>query len=307
MEWGRRRLQASGFTNHERNEQITITVVSGKSLCFFFILLYKTKNECDVYFIIMLSRALDVLFTRDLVLSFGIVRIFASFFPRFFQRRFYATALLVLFYFCLFSSLFYYDIDVISALLTRHFSDYKSVSRGHDGRCERTRRSVPFGGCQSLQKPLSGFIRRMSTRPLVRLRGDRYLLGHGPRCHQSGLGYLLLFHYVSFSFAFFPPLFFWIYSLSFLSIPASPSLLFCLPSPHLLVWKGTVAGEVMGRHRQIEADRQKGNIDKHRQTQKGGEGESAPSRSLHKNGSLASYCLLLDDLNADLTKFLNGV
>lgn len=84
MEWGRRRLQASGFTNHERNEQITITGVSGKSLCFFFILLYKTKNECDVYFIIMLSRALDVLFTRDLVLSFGIVRIFASFFPRFF-------------------------------------------------------------------------------------------------------------------------------------------------------------------------------------------------------------------------------
>lgn len=63
----------------------------------------------------------------------------------------------------------------------------------------------------------------------------------------------------------------------------------------------------MGRHRQIEADRQKGKIDKHRQTQKGGEGESAPSRSLHKNGSLASYCLLLDDLNADLTKFLNGV
>lgn len=110
----------------------------------------------------------------------------------------------MLFYFCLFSSLFYYDIDVISALLTRHFSDYKSVTRGHDGRCERTRRSVPFGGCQSLQKPLSGFIRRMSTRPLVRLRGDRYLLGHGPRCHQSGLGYLLLFHYVSFSFAFFP-------------------------------------------------------------------------------------------------------
>lgn len=148
----------------------------------------------------------------------------------------------MLFYFCLFSSLFYYDIDVISALLTRHFSDYKSVSRGHDGRCERTRRSVPFGGCQSLQKPLSGFIRRMSTRPLVRLRGDRYLLGHGPRCHQSGLGYLLLFHYV-FLFRFLPPLSFLLTSFGFLlCIPSHfPSLLrFSSVSLHLSFSSGKV-------------------------------------------------------------------
>lgn len=151
----------------------------------------------------------------------------------------------MLFYFCLFSSLFYYDIDVISALLTRHFSDYKSVSRGHDGRCERTRRSVPFGGCQSLQKPLSGFIRRMSTRPLVR-----------PRL-------LITFPLCVFLFCFLPPLF-WIYSLSLLSLPASPSLLFCLPSPHLLVWKGIVVGEVMGR--QTDRGRQAEGEDRQAQT-----------------------------------------
>lgn len=148
----------------------------------------------------------------------------------------------MLFYFCLFSSLFYYDIDVISALLTRHFSDYKSVTRGHDGRCERTRRSVPFGGCQSLQKPLSGFIRRMSTRPLVRLRGDRYLLGHGPRCRQSGLGYLLLFHCV-FLFCFLPPLSSPLSSFGFilcLSSPFPPLLRFASVSLHLTFSSGKV-------------------------------------------------------------------
>lgn len=75
------RLQASPTTN-ETNKSPSRSYREKVSA--FFILLYKTKNECDVYFIIMLSRALDVLFTRDLVLSFGIVRIFASFFPRFF-------------------------------------------------------------------------------------------------------------------------------------------------------------------------------------------------------------------------------
>lgn len=54
-----------------------------------FRLLYKglKKKEC-VYFIIMLSRALDVLFTHDLVLGLGIVRIVANFSPRFFSVDF---------------------------------------------------------------------------------------------------------------------------------------------------------------------------------------------------------------------------
>lgn len=57
-----------------------------------------------------------------------------------------------------------------------------------------------------------------------------------------------------------------------------------------------------------QTDRQTDGEERQTKTnRKGKERESAPSSSLHKNGSLASYYLLLDDLNADLTKFLNGV